>query len=96
MNSVKFELPPFSWNKNNYAREILTMKRGNRRRASLGQIVIETLRATRGMPSKDELQKLSRIRRDRFLPVLKYLVDARFVSRAGTGRKGDPFLYRLP
>ena len=97
MNILKFELPKFSWSESNYARDLLTMKRGRQRRAAHGHIVIETLRAiTGGAPTKDELQKLSRIRRDRFIPVLKYLIGAGAVVRSGTGRKFDPFRFSLP
>jgi DNA-directed RNA polymerase specialized sigma subunit len=75
---------------------VLNMSRGVQRRQSHKEIVIETLRATVGRsPTKDELQKLSRIRRANFIVALKELLKLGKVERTGTGSKNDPFRYIL-
>jgi len=94
MKEIKFEMPPWSMDMNG-AHDILTMKRGQQRRMSLPLIVIETLRATSGKPTRDQLQKFSRIRRKRFIPILKHLLETDSVVRTGSGTKFDPFRYAL-
>lgn len=43
-----------------------------------------------------ELQRASKIRRDRFLSLLKKLVRNGTIVRVGSGRSGDPYRYGLP
>lgn len=43
-----------------------------------------------------QLQRLSRIRRERFLPLLKKLVKNGTIARIGTGQRGSPYIYGLP
>lgn len=74
---------------------ILNMKRGQARRMTYHLIIIETLRALSGKPTKDQLQKFSRIRRARFVPVLRFLIESGQVIRSGSGTKFDPFVYSL-
>jgi hypothetical protein len=75
---------------------VLNQKRGANRRMSHNHIIIETLRVLREQkPTRDQLQKLSKIRRKRFIAVLKYLIEMGSVRRLGTGTKFDPYLYVL-
>jgi hypothetical protein len=75
---------------------ILTLPRGKGRRHSHHLIIIETLRTLTGpQPTRDELQKLVRIQRKRFLKLLKYLQETGNVERIGNGSKGDPYRYQL-
>ena len=43
--------------------------------------------------SATQLQTASKIRRDRFLPLLKKLVKNGKIARTGTGKRGDPYRY---
>lgn len=86
MNDVVFKLPGFF--DPNY--RLLTLGRGRERRESHFHIVIETLRELDPqMPSRDQLQKIVRIRRKRFIRVLQYLVNTGTVIRTGSGKKND-------
>lgn len=70
------------------AYDILTMKRGRQRRDSYHIIILETLQALGDQrPTKDQLQVASRIRRSRFIPVLKMLLETKSVERSGSGTK---------
>ena len=42
-----------------------------------------------------QLQKSSRVRRDRFLPLLKKLVKQGKIERTGSGKRGNPYFYKL-
>lgn len=79
-----FELPP-----------VLTL-RGKARRSQERQIIIAALQAVEPKaPTKTNLQRLSRLRRKKFLAVLRYLVDCGVVLKLRDGVKGDPHRYRL-
>ncbi len=92
MTEIKFTMPP--WHDNAY--DILTMKRGKDKRMIHALIVIETLRAISGRkPTRDQLQKFSKLRRKRFIVVLKHLMDTGSVIRSGSGTKFSPYLYEL-
>lgn len=76
--------------------ETLNMKRGSNRRMNYHNIIVTTLRVLRDQkPTRDQLQKLSKIRRKRFIEVLKYLLKNESVKRLGTGTKFDPYVYML-
>jgi hypothetical protein len=95
MNEVTFSMLRLSLDPAENSYEVLSMKRGQRRRLSYHLIIIETLRALSGKPTRDQLQKFSKIRRKRFIPVLRHLLEIGSVLRTGTGTKFDPFLYEL-
>jgi len=76
---------------------ISPLKRGPERRGQLCDIIVATLKALRPQkPTGRDLQKLSRIRRKVFLPLLRNLVERGTVVRQGSGCKNDPFRYQLP
>ena len=96
MTEIKFQLPAFSMDHDNNAYEVLTMKRGKQRRMSYHAIIIETLRALGDQrPTRDQLQKFSKIRRKRFIMVLKQLLETESVKRNGSGTRCDPYKYAL-
>jgi hypothetical protein len=75
---------------------ILNMRRGKERRMALPLIIIETLRTLgEEKPTRDELQKLSKIRRQRFITILRDLIETKSVYRVGNGTKFRPYLYCL-
>lgn len=91
-SEIVFNMP--SWLDD--AHDILNQQRGQNRRMSYHLIVIETLRAlSGGKPTKNQLQKFSKIRRKRFIEVLKYLIETESVRRSGAGTKFDPYVYEL-
>ena len=94
--NIKIELPVLSCEERNRSFELLTLKRGEQRIDSLAEFIVAALKNCTVSPTKDELQKLSQIRRDRFLPVLRDLIGTGAINRTGTGLKGEPFRYRLP
>lgn len=47
------------------------------------------------MLTATQLQKASSVRRDRFLPLLKKLVKQGKIKRTGSGKRGNPYFYRL-
>ncbi|OQW54954.1 MAG: hypothetical protein A4S09_17370 [Proteobacteria bacterium SG_bin7] len=77
---------------------LLSLPRGSERHFNHFQIVIAILHLAGPLsPTRDQLQILSRIRRKRFIAVLKYLVDTGAVIKFGDGTKHKgPFKYRLP
>ena len=76
--------------------QLLTLPRGKERRESHFQIVLATLRfLSPEYPTRDQLQKASRIRRKRFIQVLKYLLNTGTVVKFGAGEKRNPFLFKL-
>lgn len=79
------------------SQRLLTLPRGKERYDSHFHIVIAILDlAHPGAPTRDQLQKLVRIRRRRFIQVLRYLVDTGAVIKFGQGTKQEgPFRYRL-
>ena len=96
MNQIVFNPPQWRWDDDNNAHDILNMPRGQAKRMAHGLIIIETLRAiSGGKPTRDELQKFSKLRRKRFIVVLKYLLETESVVRSGSGTKFDPFRYAL-
>lgn len=96
MNQIIFNSPEWRWDDDGNAHDILNQKRGQNRRMTHGLIVIETLRAiSGGKPTRDQLQKFSKIRRKRFIVVLKHLIEIESVKRTGSGTKFDPYLYEL-
>ena len=96
MNQIIFNLPQWRWDDDNNAYDILTMPRGQAKRMAHGLIIIETLRAiSGGKPARDQLQKFSKLRRKRFIQVLKHLLETESVKRTGSGTKFDPYRYEL-
>ncbi len=90
MKEINLNLPETS-------RRLLTLPRGKERYDSHFHIVMAILDLARpGSPTRDQLQVLARIRRKRFIAVLKYLVDTGAVIKFGQGTKEDPFRYQLP
>ena len=76
---------------------VLALKKGPERRNQLRQIVVASLEVVAPQrPTARNLQKLSRIRRKAFLPLLKYLLGRGQIARDGSGTRGDPYTYRLP
>ena len=66
------------------------------RQKSQHQVIIETLHAMGDMkPTRDELQRLARIRRKDFVVLLKELLSGGDIERTGTGTKNDPYLYSV-
>ena len=95
-NEIIFTPPKWSFGGDNNSHDILNQKRGPNRRMSHHLIIIETLRAiSGGKPTKDELQRLSHIKRARFISVLKFLIETESVVRSGAGTKFSPFVYAL-
>jgi len=93
---IKFEIPEWSWDDETNANELLTMGRGKARTFNHPHIIMTVLRKLKGqMPTRDQLQKFSRIRRKRFIVVLKHLLDTGSVTRVGEGTKFSPYLYAL-
>lgn len=79
------------------SQRLLTLPRVKERYDSHFHIVMAILELARpGSPTRDQLQKLTRIRRKRFIAVLRYLVETGSVIKFGQGTKQDPFRYRLP
>lgn len=75
---------------------LLSLPRGPERRDNHFRIVAAILHLAGPLsPTRDQLQKLSRIRRKRFIQVLRYLVDTGAVTKFGQGTKEDPFKFRL-
>ena len=92
MEEIKFKMPGFF----EPGYEIINLRRSENRKHAHHLIVIEFLKGMVGInPTRDQLQKLVRIRRRRFIQVLKYLINCGEVIKVGTGLKGDPFRYRL-
>lgn len=79
------------------SRRLLTLPRGKERHKSHFHIIMAILDlAWPACPTRDQLQVLSRIRRKRFIAVLRYLVDTGAVIKFGEGTKRNgPFRYRL-
>lgn len=97
MNQITFNPPKLSFSDDNdYVYDLLNQKRGPNRKFSHHLIVTETLRlVSGGRPTAIELQKFSKIRRNRFLVVLKYLIENERVRRLGEGTKVSPYRYEL-
>lgn len=92
MEKLEIEMPNYMED----AYHILNMKRGQERRMSHPLIVIETLRALGDQrPTRDQLQKLSKIRRKQFITILRHLLETKSVERIGGGTRFDPYLYVL-
>lgn len=78
-------------------KRLLALPRGQERLQNHWRIILAMLHLARPyFPTRDQLQKLTRIRRKRFIEVLRYLMYTRSVIRSGQGTKEDPFRYRLP
>lgn len=93
---ITFEIPEWSWDADNTAHDLLTMGRGKDRTFNHPHIIMAVLRELKDQtPTRDQLQKLSRIRRRRFIVVLKHLLDSGSIIRVGAGTKFSPFLYAL-
>lgn len=83
MNQIIFNPPQWRWDDDNNGHEILNRKRGQAKRMAHGLIIIETHRAVSGgKPTRDQLQKFSKLRRKRFIQVLKYLLEIESVCSA--------------
>lgn len=92
MDELKFRMPSFF----DPGYDVITIKKRDLRKHAHHAIIIETLRGMTGqMPTRDQLQKFVRIRRKRFIQILKYLLETQDVERTGTGSKNCPFRYRL-
>lgn len=92
MSEINFKMP----NCNDPAYSVIMMKRGKQRKFSHRHIILEVLTALGDQtPTRDQLQKLVKIQRKRFIEVLKTMMGGREVERIGTGTKNDPYLYRL-
>jgi hypothetical protein len=78
-------------------KRLLALPRGQERLKNHYRIILAILNiAGPQSPTRDQLQKLTRIRRKRFIEVLRYLMHTRSVVRFGDGTKESPFRYRLP
>jgi hypothetical protein len=76
---------------------VLRLKDRSARRQRLWEIIVESLRAVAPQrPTGRNLQKLAKIRRKKFLPLLGALLERGMVVRHGSGSKGDPYRYGLP
>jgi len=75
---------------------IFVGKRSRERREKQTVLVLEVLRnVDPRRPTRDQLQKLSGIRRTLFIAVLNRLLEKGEVMRFGRGVKDDPFVYGL-
>lgn len=97
MTQITFNPPKLSFSDDNdYVYDLLNQKRGPNRKFSHHLIIVETLRlVSGGKPTAIELQKLCKIRRKRFLLVLKLLMENESLKRSGTGTKYNPFVFEL-
>jgi hypothetical protein len=76
--------------------DAIFLNRGKERRKRYRDIIIETLQVLDDQrPTKDELQKLSHIRREKFIVVFRELLEIGVIDRFGSGNKKDPFRYAL-
>lgn len=76
---------------------LLALPRGKERLKNHYRIILAVLHlAGPHSPTRDQLQKLTRIRRKRFIEVLRFLMHTRSVVRFGEGTKESPFRYRIP
>ena len=60
------------------------------------QIILARLRVMRYPMTKEELAKLTKIRKQDFLRALRNLRESEEIVASGTGVKGDPLMYALP
>lgn len=60
--------------------------------ASNASWMMEVLKWTDSLTAT-QLQKVSKVRRDRFLPLLKKLVKQGKIARTGSGKRGNPYRY---
>lgn len=92
---LEINLPSELWDGVEFS-PVMALKRGADRRLYHRAIIVEVLRLIDPQaPTKGNLQRLTKIRRKSFLPLLRHLIECGFVCRIGTGTKGDPFRYRL-
>lgn len=76
---------------------LFTFRRGADRRNQHKKIIIDVLMNLHpGKPTKDNLQRLARIRRSDFLKALYGLMAKGTVFKFGAGKKADPCVYGLP
>lgn len=73
------------------------LKRNSLRRFNHPHFILDALRAAYPhQPTRDELQKMARIRRKDFIKKLKYLISCGSIKRIGSGTKAVPFRFTLP
>lgn len=96
MEDIKLRLPNF-WDENpTQISPVLLIKTRKERRLRHKDILIEVLRNVNPRkPTKLQFQKLCRIRRTKFLVVLKSLLACGAIRTWGTGKKNDPLTYGL-
>ena len=58
--------------------------------------ILEVLRRAGGWVERDDVLEAVRGRREEAVEALRRLLDAGQVERAGSGRRGDPFRFRIP
>lgn len=97
MSKIQVNVRAFTWDDEPLSPLVFLMKRSADRRNRIREIIVEVLKnVTPAKPTRDELQKLCKVRRTRFIPMLKSLLERGSVERTGSGTKTDPFRYRLP
>lgn len=94
MNEIKLKKPNI-WEDEEWA-PIFLLRRGAERRNRQRELIVEALKNVHPQkPTARNLQKLARIRRKGFLPLLKRLVEKGDIARYGSGTRGDPFVYGI-
>lgn len=72
-------------------------KRSRERREKQKELILEVLQNVAPQKlTKGQLQRLAGIRRERFIKVLKRLIEQGVVFRYGLGTKSNPFTYSIP
>lgn len=75
---------------------LFNLRRGAEKRQRAWEIIVEVLKAVSPKcPTRDQLQKLCRIRRKKFIGLLKSLIETGTIHKVGSGTKGDPFVYAI-
>ena len=75
---------------------LFIFRRGAERRNKRKELIIEVLKLVHPQkPTKDNLQRLSKIRRCDFLKALYALMDKEVIFKSGAGTKSDPYVYEL-
>ena len=99
MGQVLRDLPkPNFWDLTNQSTDLydLLERKGKEKRDSHLSLIIESLRYLGDLgPTQKELQRYTRLRRKRFIELMKYLIFTGDVTRIGRGTKGQPFRYYL-
>lgn len=96
MEEIKLKLSSFWDLDSTPVHPVILLKKGAERRNRLRELIVEVMRnVAPSKPTARQLQKLCRVRRNRFLPLLKSFVEKGVLIPCGSGTKGDPYKYVL-